>query len=302
MDRLDSANLAIGIGGFCTLDLASVRDNIRYILIVDPSVSTEIFWKKMVPIIQNAEGRKDCEKKIHQNIIKCIEKYGHLDEKMDEHYISLLIKGTSWLSTEQRFSHIQKIFKDNHFAFIRMDLIDNVACRKIQTFHESHGLIADIMYISNVINFIHAEDLNKFGSSLSMLTTSETIFIDVEEEEYKITPNLAERFCYLSDCICFASNYDIKSLPQLKLRTKQRGDIEKFYPIIKLAGKIELNKLFYAFGMFRDYYEQEEMEKIDAIVQKIAPKNATEENIDLLTLKALYPIKGSKSFPRSRSS
>ncbi len=287
-------NLAIGIGGFCTLDLASVRENIDYILIVDVSARTQLFWKKMLPIIRNAEDRKDCEKKIHQNIISWIENYGHCD-KNTEYYISLLIKGTSWLSREDRFSRIKEIFSNNRFAFIRMDITDNKAVRALQAIHDSNGLIADIMYLSNIINFIQAEDLEKFGCALSILTTSKTIFIDTEEEPYKITSNLSERFSCLSDCICFASNYEIKSLPQLKLQTKQRGeDIQKFYPIIKLSCKIDSDKLFYAFGIYRDYYEQEEMDKIDAIVEKITSKSATEDDIALLTLKILYPLTTAK--------
>jgi hypothetical protein len=251
----------------------------------------------MAPIIRNAKDRKDCEKKIHQNIISWIEDYGHSNEKMDEYYISLLIKGSSWLSTEDRFSRIKKIFNNNHFAFIRLELFDNKAISAIQAIHDNHGIRADIMYISDTINFIQAEDLEKFGRSLSILTTSKTIFIDTEEEEYKITSNLAERFYCLNDCIKFASDYGIKSLPRSKLRSKQRGDdIQKYYPIIELSAKIskiDSANLFYAFGIYRDYYEEEETEIVDAFVEKIVSKSVTEVKVteDLiaqLTLKALY--------------
>ncbi len=285
-------NLAIGVGGFCTLDFASLRENIKYILIIDTSAKTQLFWKNMVPIIRKAEDRKDCEKKIHQNIISWINDYGHFEKDMDEHYISLLIKSTSWLSTELRFSRIKQILNNNHFACIRMDIFDKKAICAIQTINESYGIIADIMYVSNIINSIQAEDLEKFGQSLSILSTSKTIFIDNEEENYKITPNLAERVFCLSDCICFAANYDIRPFPRLKLRIKQRGDdIQKYYPIIELAGKIskiDSANLFYAFGIYRDYFEAEEMETIDALVEKITHESANEDQIALLTLKALY--------------
>lgn len=50
-------NLVIGTAGFCTLNLAAVRKDVKYILICDLSVNVQFFWTNIEQIIKKKKIR-----------------------------------------------------------------------------------------------------------------------------------------------------------------------------------------------------------------------------------------------------
>lgn len=283
-------NLAIGVGGFCTLDLASVREDIQYILIIDPSTPTQIFWNSMVPLIRSARNREECVEMVYNNIRTKIDEYGYPPEAA-EFWIRTLSPATCWLNEDTRYLRIKKIFDENRFAFIRLDLLDVEACQRIRDIHAELKLTTDMFYLSNVVNFIKPEGFESLGQSLEMLTSPETTIIDTEKEPYKITPTISQIFSKytLQQCIRFASYYG--AVPQLRLiqNVRARGEsIEQFYPIIELAKSTPSKDLFFEFGLLQGYYQKEEMERVSEKVKETVSLFADSTEIEEATIAEIY--------------
>lgn len=166
--------VAIGVGGFCLLDLASSRSHLTHILIVDISEKAQRFWADVIPIIQISESAAECE--------ACLAKY--FEKEYQDHIQPLHQKvqsGESWLSTPERFSRIQEIVKSNRLAFYRGNLSDLESCTNLAAIHRTHRLATDLFYLSNVINVgVAPVQFRDLARSLHSLTSPTTLIVKTQ--------------------------------------------------------------------------------------------------------------------------
>lgn len=182
-------NLFFGTSGLSSLNLASVRPSIQYIMIMDVSNCTKLFWKKMKKLIRN-HSRIECIKKIEEHILQKFQDYG-LKKSSCEISAKKLMHPTSWLSDDQRYEKIQSIFKKRQFVFLHADFQDSNFVKKMKKKLSFFQLKIDVFYSSNIINFILLKNLSKYQHSLEYLLSENTIIVDTEEQPFKITKILA---------------------------------------------------------------------------------------------------------------
>jgi len=296
-------NLAIGVSCFCTLDIASVRENISHILIVDCCEYTELFWEKIAPIIKNSSNRNDCIQKIGSHIRANKEVYFSAlsatdqTEQVEEHIFSMETRG--WLSTNKGYNKVKIIFDKNCFAFKRLNLCDVKACRVINELHQRMGLKTDTIYLSNVIEFISPENLPSYGQSVELLTSQNSIIVDTRPRPFKNTLTFFEKFPKdgLELFINFPREYNCPppEFPAQQVRLRDSQTIPQLYPLIEFASNKAPQDVFYDFGIAQEYFTEEEMEEVEdrAYMMMQNKPNATSHDL----LQAVFDIIYSKAAP-----
>jgi hypothetical protein len=297
-------NLLIGVSGFCCLDLAATR-KVDYVLIVDPSSLTELFWKQVTPLITDSQSRSDCIIKLQTHLKANINNYSSETTSEEtiaddlENYNFAIRQYPSWLATDAGYEHIKNVFKKGNFAFVKMDIIDTETCKKLKQVFENFSLKLDTIYLSNVHNFIRIQDYPKYAQSLELLLSDNTIIVDTQDEPFKLTPELSRINCRfpLQRCIRTPVNLKLAKFQNPVQRVMQRTNepIEMLYPIIHLqkSGTKE-DQLFYEYGLLKKYYTAEEADVVaEKVKAKLTANNipCTDENVSALA----YPLLYSKS-------
>lgn len=181
-------NLMVAVSTFYCLDLAAVRENVEYLLILDRSVRVNRFWMEVREILVNARVSGNAKNRIIRVIEENKELYysgstrfSSSETAKDEISELLLVieRGFSWLSDERRFKRIQSLFLEGRVAFKRLDLCDSIAMESLGAALKAHSLALDIFYISNVREYAleenRGDDLYK---GIESLLTSNCCLID----------------------------------------------------------------------------------------------------------------------------
>jgi MYND finger len=292
----------IGTSCLASLDLASVQENVNYIIVMDVSKVTRIFWKNATPLIRESTSREDCAQRIIKDLEKNIDVYY---PKMQRYgfpmttYISLVARKlqepASFLSDKDRFEKIKKIFDLNHFVFLHLDLADTGACREIRNHLNKLKLkITNTIYLSNIIEFILPADLDNYGKSLELLATETSIVIDATETSFITTKRISALFSktHLEEIYGFHQIYgnSPSRYSTMRLRERSGQSMETMYPLIGLQRRCKKpENLFYDYGIEQGYYtEKDERELTERVGKELGQKGDSSlfpEDIVRITMK-----------------
>lgn len=306
LQKMDSVGQAfIGTSGLSSLNLAAVRKQVDYIVIIDPSNRTKLFWKNISHLIISCSNRKECLEKIKIHLLLSMDNYG-LEKKAVGLYCKELSSPKSWLAQDDRFEKIWKIFKGNRFAFLQADLIDTPVCESIKKVFERFNLKTDTAYLSNIHDYINPEDYQQYEKSLECLLSKNTIIVDTHDQSFKITKELANLFFRSKVPLNTHQKfqYEFEKSPDdnqfASQRVKQRNGepIRTLYPMIELAYQVKPSELFYQYGIKMKFFTDEEMkaaskkvsQKLTSVLNVMSEKIPTQLLIKLTT-EVLYTKK-----------
>jgi len=311
----DVGKVYIGTSGFSNLNMVGARKSIEYIIIIDASKITALFWRNIAQIIIGSETKESCLEKIKNHINESTSIYFPNIDKESLSYILIscmqdLDSPKIWLRDDRQYERIKEIFKNNCFAMVTADFIDTVAVGQIHKILERKKLEVDTIYLSHVQNYIAPDDFGAYENSLELLLSKKTIVVDTHDYPFKVTLELSRRYYPDSNLQTFI-NMGLKEdsgIP-IRQRVRQRNGepISKLYPIIELFHKYQ-NKdaLFYLYGIECKHFSFEEALIIEKIVKKQYARGpfSTEipkENLALLTMQiwALkhHPFIATLSYP-----
>jgi hypothetical protein len=188
-ERPITGNAVMGVSGMCLLNMASIRGSsapagaqIEHIILFDDSRRVQSFWQQMEPLLKSATDRLDALAKIKDLLLQRGTEYCCLNSSYPPtQYLANLRRleeevalGKSYLSTDERFEKIQKIFISNHFYFAPLDLFDSEKFGELHRELGSRNITVDTMYISNILRIEKtksrlslSERLNQCMKSLS---------------------------------------------------------------------------------------------------------------------------------------
>lgn len=208
LERLASeplvGNTAIGVSSFFILNAVAARgsEGIENIVLVDCSLRVEHFWGEMQKVMAEARCREDVVGRVKELIIReknryfsgCRQnfmrdgiEYETAEEKIEyrtKRELSKLdteiVAGHSWLSNDEKFEKIQKIFDAGKFVFLRIDLFESSSTEALYEVLKEKGFTVDMIYTSNVWDMLYAgnfANLRQLNSLLSKIGSSGALCI-----------------------------------------------------------------------------------------------------------------------------
>lgn len=172
---------------------------IEHLICVDNSHAIKLFWECLTPIITKSNNRKECIKKIIAMVNKNVDQFYPMDVQVlgqcsKPQWVARCLEtwldnldddindGTSWLSTDQGFLAIQKIFKNNNFAHISGNLFSSDLTQNIVSTLDAMKLKLDSIYLSNIAEVARVNDtIDDYRSAIKVfktVSTPSTLFID----------------------------------------------------------------------------------------------------------------------------
>lgn len=195
-------NTMFGVSCLFLLNLAAIRGisqptsvktrEIEHIVVFNRSLIVENFCQTIQTIMEKATSRKEVIQEIHQLILGNPNFYypnpppnrWNLDSQkfasisLDQ-FRREISAGISWLSDDIRFEKIAKIFRNNHFHFLRLDLTEPRTFQQVAMEAARHEMSADTLYPSNIEQFLTTPlEKQRFRQSLELLRGESPYFID----------------------------------------------------------------------------------------------------------------------------
>ena len=192
-------NAVMGTSGLSLLELCLARidakADIRYLIVFDRSLRVERFWNEIQAILLTSSKRKEAIVKI----VDLIQKNGNaffrgksptdaaLEHKSIENLINISIQrllalshaDTGWLSGDANFDKIRRIFQENCFSFVRLDLWEPDGFKALRSELGKRDIRIDTFYQSNIIEGADFEcQIAAASQSLEGLIEPKTLFID----------------------------------------------------------------------------------------------------------------------------
>ncbi len=181
---------------FFGLNLAAARGTettsdkrIEYLVCVDFSEKVELFWKGISPIISKGINAKEVKEKIQIYILtNKTDLFTPEDQKYAVSFVQLIEKEVkekiSWLSSKESFHHIQKIFSQGHFKFLRANLYNKKHTTYISNEIKKLGLKCDSIYISNIREYVeHLEQIPIFKDLIKVFREAIKAFQEVSSKD-----------------------------------------------------------------------------------------------------------------------
>jgi hypothetical protein len=163
------------------------KQKIKYLICLDNSKRVEYFWKKFQRLMLSHQSRDQVVSAMSLMIINKSEKFYDSDSQAyADNAITFLADeieaGISWLSNDQSFNVIKKIFDKNRFIYKNLDICDETSMREIVKVLEKNQIVFDLVYFSNIREYAEDEKrLPKYAKGLKALQSvmnEDTIFID----------------------------------------------------------------------------------------------------------------------------
>lgn len=152
----------IGVGGFFNLNAAS-RRKLDVIILIDCGLRVGDFWQDVEEIIRTNDNRQEVISKIQMLLRRNASQYftgGSALSGLDnpdtvaeieiENFQREIDQNLSWLSDNERFNKIKKIFRDSCFFFMQADLFDPNQMEDIRSILQGAKITVDTIYLSNL--------------------------------------------------------------------------------------------------------------------------------------------------------
>jgi len=190
-------NAAIGVSGFCLLDMCAQTKGVEHIFLVDIGKRVADFWGKMQPIICESSDRHEVLKKTADLLRSNAKTYytgsnsfspDSLAHGMIQDLYNEIGAGKSWLSSDDNFEKIQEIFQKNRFHFLPYDLTDTQAFEALGKVCHENGIVFRLCYISNVYEYLdNANQRDAFAQSLDQVIAPKTVVINTRNRQARLT-------------------------------------------------------------------------------------------------------------------
>lgn len=190
-----AGSVMIGTSALFSLDIFAARsqgreDKLKYLVIIDVSKHVQKFWNNVIPIIKNGKNREQVQMAILQEVLKNQDYYFpnmNAETEFGQQtilFMATIEANTSWLSDDTRFNSIQKLFRENRFAFVLGDYTNVKFTIKVAKFLSGMNLAIDTLYLSNIREYAEAHKVMlAFRISVSVfkvVINDDSIIIDTE--------------------------------------------------------------------------------------------------------------------------
>lgn len=157
-----TGNTLIGVSGFFILDLAAARQVkplIKNIILLDRSDRVQFFWHAINEIVKTSSHFLEATQKIKQHLLNEKNRYfssgwDYNDDKRYEFTLSTLENhirlNLSWLSSEEKYGKIHKIFIKNRFTFLKLDFFEDRSFPDLANCLKTKNYQVDTLYLSNI--------------------------------------------------------------------------------------------------------------------------------------------------------
>ncbi len=196
----------IGFGSFINPDIIAKRRP-AFAILGDVNSHMEVYWKVVREAIldpqldswKGIERRRAFLRGMITNFYDHImteedrDHIRHLGEV--EEFSKFLEDGVSWLSSDDDFEFIRRMFAENRIQFIPLDIRDTAKFGLIKQWLDKNGLQTDTMYVSNIYAAVYglrAGDQDRYGglkvadfkdaywSSIATVSNQNTLLIDAD--------------------------------------------------------------------------------------------------------------------------
>lgn len=189
------ADVALMTSGMLGLNFATQRGTgssdqrrIAKVISVDYSSVTEVFWERFGILLKSSDDRTTLISALFLELLQNAPFYftpddyerrskAQLDDLKDE-----IDNGRHFLSTDEGYAEVRKLFKEKRFVHLRADLADPRLTDSICCILQSRNEKLETLYLSNISDYANHEDRHKdFVSALEKLKPvilPDTIFID----------------------------------------------------------------------------------------------------------------------------
>lgn len=168
-----SGDVVLAIAGMASLNLLSLikchkvnSDKLKYCVFVDVNKNQKIFWEQVAEAIKKSTNVQSC----YENIVKVIAQKEFSHESMTINKVQFeveILKGRSWLSSNERYRAIKHIFDNNCFCFKLMDLSVPEPMQQFVDALQKLNLKIGMVRLSNVREY--AENVKMLDSYLKMI-------------------------------------------------------------------------------------------------------------------------------------
>lgn len=168
----------LALSGFCGLNLAAARgenhgQTLDYIIMFDRSARVQKFWKEMEKMMLCVSSKEEAYQAIVTTLRKkatsfwtdctceenCQTTAQDKAEDYIKHFTSEIHSGLSWLSTTKRYKIIERIFKEGHFKFKRIDFFEYKKIGLLSKAIKRLKLTVDLIYLSNIREYAEKKNL-----------------------------------------------------------------------------------------------------------------------------------------------
>lgn len=186
----------LGVGGFFTLDIASFHRKIHHIIIFDRGARVAHFWHAAEKIISESDDRLEVIQKIKMLLRTESEYYFRNDGIFSDSFSDspktvagrecvafdeAVESNYSWLSDQDRFENIKRIFKNNCFYFRRVDLFNRRSMECFKRLLDAQNIKLDMAYLSNIGEYcVNEEDYQR---GIAQILLPETAVISAHFSE-----------------------------------------------------------------------------------------------------------------------
>jgi hypothetical protein len=197
--RLDyNEHCHIGLGGYYNFDVASWRQSKR-IIIFDYNSDQISLLKRTIILIDQCQFREDFVKHMinyldnKQHIMKfnCNSSADPSYEDFKRHCFEdrfevmelkcELYRPSSWLNTDSSYKYIRNLVLNNKVDIISLDIRQTEIFKQLAEILNSHHIVIDTVYLSNVMDFMKFEELKLFYQSLSYIVKMDSLVITAEK-------------------------------------------------------------------------------------------------------------------------
>ncbi len=224
----------LAVSGFFGLNAAAMclKENsgaIEHIIIIDNSIRVQRLWANVEQAVRSAETSEEALGLINAVIVREKEVFWPIsnedvlgaEDQPDVYpfyYINQLDReikaGRSWLSSQQTFMAIKRIFNENRFLFKRLNLFELENVRELSNVIRAHELTLGVVYLSNIREYAEylnvLPDFHESFKCLQTCMTNETLIIDTRPRRGGLD--------------------QLEPLEQRIIRNKMKADIERTFP------------------------------------------------------------------------
>lgn len=177
-------NTFVGCSGLASANFASLKPGLNHIAIFDINEAIGRFWKDIQSIL-SYEGLTVARAR------ERIYSYCSQDRSSQLCFLNELMKGESFMVSEERFRRIHQICLTGNISFRQLDMRDPKAVDAFFKTHQAQERIPDTVYLSNIASLIFASpdgqphstkhiDYKRFEKSITKIPLK-AIVIDARE-------------------------------------------------------------------------------------------------------------------------
>ncbi|MFA7255641.1 MAG: radical SAM protein [Candidatus Omnitrophota bacterium] len=172
----------IGVSGMQNLDIMAARHS-RWGILLDVNKRTVKFFNLVEGIFKDNPGIS--KREFLEALFRRMDQYKATRPQEANYFLNsyqnLMLEMTtdrSWLTDNARFQHIKAMFLEDRIVSVRGVAEDKNIFKKFRDWMSENGLTLDTFYISNVIDYVPAQEREDFYASIVSVSNGQTFILD----------------------------------------------------------------------------------------------------------------------------